>query len=381
MSATAKVKLNSINWDFANSVTPSGVHSIHPYPARFIPHIPRTLIEMFHPGDSSKVLDPFCGSGTTLVEAMSVGITSVGVDLSPLAALIAKVKTTPLSSTLMEVGEGVSQAAQERVANNSIAIPAIPRLEHWFQRPIQEALASLVAEINTTAHADLADALKVAVSSIIVRVSNQDSDTRYAAIEKKVTQKDVWLQFERAVSNIAVALTNVKLNFFHPPPTVRVITADLMEVQPNQIGQDIGLVVTSPPYPNAYEYWLYHKYRMYWLGMDPITVRSKEIGARAHFFKKNHQTEFDFECQMARCFSLLSQVMLPGAHACFVVGRSIIHGRYIDNEVLLERAAGSSGFKKVGSITRKIAVNRKSFNPSHGKINEEGIVVFALEGK
>ena len=43
--------------------------------------------------------------------------------------------------------------------------------------------------------------------------------------------------------------------------------------------------MTSPPYPNAYEYWLYHKYRMYWLGMDPIAVRQQEIGARPHYFR------------------------------------------------------------------------------------------------
>src|SRR6185437_6981584 len=89
--------------------------------------------------------------------------------------------------------------------------------------------------------------------------------------------------------------------------------------------------VFSPPYPNAYEYWLYHKYRMYWLDHDPIAVREAEIGARPHYFKKNHQTEHDFERQMGDCFGLLARVMEPGSHACFVVGDSIIHGRLIDN--------------------------------------------------
>lgn len=142
------------------------------------------------------------------------------------------------------------------------------------------------------------------------------------------------------------------------------------------LSQPVGLVVTSPPYPNAYEYWLYHKYRMYWLGMDPIAVRNREIGARPHYFKKNHQTETDFANQMSVLFSLLADLLLPGRYACFVVGRSVIHGRTIDNVALLAAAAASEGFNYVGSANRTIARNRKSFNLSHAGIEQETIVVF-----
>ena len=66
--------LNSIDWDFNDAPVNSGIHSIHPYPAKFIPQIPRKLIEFFHSGDTSIVLDPFCGSGTTLIEIIKVGL-------------------------------------------------------------------------------------------------------------------------------------------------------------------------------------------------------------------------------------------------------------------------------------------------------------------
>ena len=62
-----------------------------------------------------------------------------------------------------------------------------------------------------------------------------------------------------------------------------VLEADTLAVKATAIGQPVSLVITSPPYPNAYEYWLYHKYRMWWLGfLDPIAVKEREIGARAH---------------------------------------------------------------------------------------------------
>src|SRR2546423_13531934 len=71
-------------------------HDFYRYPARFSPTFVRAAIALFtKPGDV--VLDPFMGGGTTLVEAMIMGRPSVGLDVSPLATLIAKVKTTPLS--------------------------------------------------------------------------------------------------------------------------------------------------------------------------------------------------------------------------------------------------------------------------------------------
>lgn len=376
--ADAAAKLNGISWDFREARTNGGPHGIHPYPAKFIPQIPRTLIELFHPKTNAPVLDPFCGSGTTLAEAYIQGIDSVGIDLNPLATLLAKVKTTPLRASLGQIAKEVSDAAQKRVKVARFEVPPIPRIDHWFQKQVQEALAALISEINHQSDRDVRDALKIVLSSIIVRVSNQESDTRYAAVEKGVPQASVWASFERAAVSVGVSLANLKEELFRRPSSVRVLTKDLMTVDPHEVGKGIGLVVTSPPYPNAYEYWLYHKYRMYWLGMDPINVREREIGARPHYFKKNHQTENDFERQMARCFWLLSQVMENERYACFVVGRSIIHGRKIDNEALLERAAMRHAFCKVGSVERNIATNRKSFNPAHGTINRERIVVFQL---
>src|SRR5580692_2610770 len=80
LSETVSRKLASVSWDFTDAKTGDGPHSIHPYPAKFIPQIPRHLIELFHPGDSSAVFDPFCGSGTTLVEAMNAGLDAIGID-------------------------------------------------------------------------------------------------------------------------------------------------------------------------------------------------------------------------------------------------------------------------------------------------------------
>lgn len=372
-AAAAEVndRLREIDWDFDQASTQASVHNLHPYPAKFIPEIPRELIRLFRP-ESGAVLDPFCGSGTTLVEAQTAGLDTIGVDLHPLATLISRVKTGPALIGLNLTAVEVIEAAR----SSSAEIPDIPRLDHWFMPHVQDALARLRYQIELLGSNPLADALWVGLSRIIVRVSNQESDTRYAAVAKTVTYEDVFNLFHRAVQTISAALSDRKAGT--NSSLVRVLTKDILETRGSDISQNVGLVITSPPYPNAYEYWLYHKYRMYWLGMDPISVRTHEIGARPHYFKKNHQTEVDFENQMMQCFKLLKQVMRPKGVACFLVGRSIIHGRHIDNAALLRRAAEPSGFESIGTVDRKIRRSRKSF--AHGSIQSETILVLRLNG-
>ena len=76
---TALDQFHSIDWTFEQAKTNYGLHSIHPYPARFVPQIPRNLIQLFQPVADGPVLDPFCGCGTTLVESQAKGIASFGL--------------------------------------------------------------------------------------------------------------------------------------------------------------------------------------------------------------------------------------------------------------------------------------------------------------
>jgi site-specific DNA-methyltransferase (cytosine-N4-specific) len=374
----AELRLKEVDWDFTNAPANRGIHAIHPYPAKFIPQIPRQLIELYYPADESVILDPFCGSGTTLVETISLGVNAWGIDLHPLACLIAQVKTTPLHPQFARAAGEVVGRARTRLARGEVNVPSIPNLNHWFKIDVQKTLAALIGEIDSIPSSPTREALRVAFSSIVVRVSNQESDTRYAAIEKTVRADDIFNLFDRAAANIYEAVSSFRDDLFRSFGKVSILNRDILSVSPEELPKNVGLVITSPPYPNAYEYWLYHKYRMYWLGMNPIAVKEREIGARPHYFKTNHQDERDFEKQMAACFALLSRVMLPNAKACFLVGRSIIHGRVIDNMALLKRAAEPHGFEFEEAVERHIPANRKTFNPSHARIIKEHVIIFSL---
>lgn len=362
-------RLAQNDWTFSKRTTSPKVEGIHPYPAKFIGEIPRAFIASLPIPKGTALLDPFCGSGTSLLEAQRAGIPSVGIDLNPIACLIANVKTAPLVSGF----EGaVAQVVAEAREIKYLAHPDIPNIDHWFKPEIQAAVGALANRIADSDYLRWQAPLRLALSSILVRVSNQESDTRYAAIDKKVEKADVFKVFEAAAVKLQKALNE---RTWSDVPT-RVIEGNTLEVLPEQIGQKIGLVVTSPPYPNAYEYWLYHKYRMWWLGFDPIAVKAAEIGARAHFFKKNPHTAEMFRDQMLSTFKLIDQVLVSRGFVCVVVGRSRIHGNIIDNGRSIEEVGREIGLEVVANFERAMNQNRKSFNLSHANIKSETVLVF-----
>lgn len=360
-------RLSGVDWSFSGRKSGSKLERIHPYPAKFIPDLPATLLEVLPIEQGTCVLDPFVGSGTTLVECQRRGIASVGIDLNPIACLLSRVKTSP---TPVDIVQSALHAVQHASEILSPAIPAIPNLDHWFLPAIQNEVAALVEAIDSEPE-HLKDVLQMSLSSILVKVSNQESDTRYAAVHKSLALGDVYRLFLKSAANLAAALNERSYNL---TPS-RVIEMDATKLTAKEVGLPVGAVITSPPYPNAYEYWLYHKYRMWWLGHDPLAVKKDEIGARAHFFGANPHTSDNFSAQMAELFSSFESVLVPRGFVCFVVGRSKIHGEIIDNGKLIEGIAHRRGYKTEFRTERVIAANRKSFNLSHANIKTETVLV------
>jgi len=137
-------KLVDETWDFKKANTKEFTHCFHSYPAMMIPQIARRLIENY--GKKSKLLfDPYCGTGTSLVEANLKGINAIGTDLNPLARLIATTKTTKLDLQVLDLFlqdfiNFFFSISFQIDKTKSIVIPSITNIDFWFSKKFSNNL-------------------------------------------------------------------------------------------------------------------------------------------------------------------------------------------------------------------------------------------------
>lgn len=182
-------------------ITRYSAHGLHEYRGKFNPQVVRALgnILGLEPGDW--VLDPFCGSGTTLLEAAHIGWNSVGIDLNPLGVAISKAKiraihaspagtrraVSDLVGRLNRRADGLDFAADwteedmQRLAGPNwwLRLPSLSYLEAWFPRPVLAQLATILEGIDGSPDRRFAQFFKVVLSDTLREVSWQDtSDLR-----------------------------------------------------------------------------------------------------------------------------------------------------------------------------------------------------------
>ena len=381
-------RLRRIDWDFPTAKTDYLTHGLHPYPAKFIPQIPNALIqELSSVGDT--VADIFCGSGTTLLEALQLKRHAIGIDANPLAALISRAKTTPLSDpefdeldehrraceqTLMRAASPTGDLFHDgQPLQSSGWRPARKVCEFWFLPHVVEELAELRLLVGRLSSEPVRTLCTVALSAIIVSVSKQDSDTRYVRREKAVEPGDTVRRYLSQLDTATRAVREMSA-LIEDRFQCEVIGADALSAP---LTMPFDLVVTSPPYPNAYSYHLYHRTRLLWLGHDPARFKEIEIGSHRKYSAKgrNRATPETFRREFDAIFPWLRERLKDRGYACFVIGDSRVDGTHVDNASLLAAAGADAGFREAARITRTIAPTRKSFNPRIGRIKQENILI------
>lgn len=368
-----KYNIETADWSFINSV-PSKINQLHPYPAKFIEQIPGQLLDIFGIDKELFVMDPFMGSGTTLLEAKRRGLKTVGIDLNPISYLISSVKLNSIPITFLDSVEEVISEVEYKIEKERIALIKISNAEHWFSNEVHNTLSALIQVIQSKLFCEEElNGLLLALSSIVVKVSYQESDTRYAAKENGYYEKDVLNFFSQACEKIykAVYEENIKKSI-----ETDLFLESSINFDYKKYTNKVGAVITSPPYPNAYEYWLYHKFRMEFLGFDPKEVKKEEIGTRTRYFRKTPESIEVFHQQMEKILQMSLDVLVDGGYIAVVVGRSIIRGVEYDNGYDIELIGKRIGLKFVTTVEREILIGKKSFNPKNSKINTEKIVVF-----
>lgn len=314
------------------------------------------------------ILDPFCGSGTTLVEARLQGINSFGIDINGLACLLSKVKSTPLNGNQVESFQfTVNHIAQASFAwgmgqSVQVPLPTIEGLEHWFQPNVANELAWLKSVIDEVADLDVKDLLKIIFASIIVQVSNQESDTRYAAINKNIQDNFTLKLFVNKCPEYIKKVVEFSERVSGFEAQVQVANADARDLSFLK-DEQFDAIITSPPYANTYDYYLYHKFRKRWLGLDVKYAQYNEIGSRREFssLKKDPAV---WTADLKKCFLEMVRILKASGLAFIVMGDSVIKKTLLKMDEVIVGLAEEVGFKVCDIVSASLSEHSRMFNPS-----------------
>lgn len=289
--------------EFSANDTKRASHYLFRYPAKFHPPVARELLERFTvPGGT--VLDPFCGSGTLLVEAAMLGRHAVGVDVDPLAVFVSRAKTSLINlAELTHVAKGLlrrlakyrraaveydrltfadlrPRQLQAELLRHHAVIPAIPNIQHWFRNYVCVDLANTRAAIyRTRCSPAVKDLLVLSFGAIIRAASNADPvpvsglevTAHMRRLEARGRRIDPFTLFEQRLRRCMRAIDEYQQHAIAAPTVLQGDATRLFETW----ATPVDAVITSPPYHNAVDYYRRHTLEMYWLNL--VTTRDDRL--------------------------------------------------------------------------------------------------------
>ena len=335
-------------------------HGFHSYPARMHFGVARTLIDRLA-GSNTRVLDPFCGSGTVLIEAFRRGLPATGFDLSPLALRIAEVKCARRDdaqvSEFSAKAKAVVQGSAERVeAKVRVRAPLLPDEREWYDPHVLLELAGLLAEIEALPDDFDRRALQIVLSSIVIKFSRQRADTVDERVQRHIAPGVPTQFFGRKAEELAGRWATLAALVTKDAPRVQLRAGDARRL-PQIIGpkRRYDLVVSSPPYGGTYDYVEHHRRRRAWLGLTARDLERGEIGARRRMSDRNvtrDQALQLWDTEMSETLISIAAVLSgPEAPVVLFVGDGEIAGKRVQAVEQLHRLASAVGMHIVASAS------------------------------
>jgi len=343
-------KIKSMDWETVITKGNKKIHDIHPYFAKFPSEIPSYFIKLLTlQGDT--VLDPYCGSGTTLVEAKRLNRNSIGIDANPISCLMSKVKTYYLGNSEIEkIYELLNLIENSKInygdTTNSISFH---NKDYWFDTHVQEEIEYILSKINNINNNKFQDILNLALSRIIVKSSNQQGESRYKRVQKNIKKGETIQMFIDHARYIIESLFNFNSKL-SGKPTVKVYnkdTRDIIFLEP----QSVNLIVTSPPYLNSWDYGLYHKFRFKWLNLDVNAYEKIEIGRH---LRREGDVIDRYKEDMGACLNGFSRVLKRKAYCVIVNANSMVNSIQIDTNQIITECAQNYGLRLIESFDKKV---------------------------
>jgi len=334
-------------------------HSIHSYPAKFPALVPKQIIQNHLSKKNQVILDPFSGCGTTLLEGLINGHNVIGNDINFIGNLIASVKTSPyLENHISNAYKHFDKLSKSKVYNSD-RIVDFYNIDHWFQKNVQQEICFILDKIDKEKSLRLQNLFKVSLSEIIIKVSNQDSDTRYKAVQKNIKNgQTISLYLKKLYMNIEkVKDLSSRID---PKLTSKILCQDTRKLKDIK-SDSVDLIITSPPYANTYDYYLYHKHRMNWLGYDFSYSRSLEIGSRLQFSSKKDDIAI-WEEDIHSFLKEFKRVSKNKSVICLVIGDSVVNKKLFKADDCIYDLSKKLSFKHLYSNSESLSKNTRKFN-------------------
>jgi DNA modification methylase len=277
--STLDLELSWSERDLPEHVRTKHVHRLHPYHGKFIPQLVEVLLDRYVPA-GGRVLDPFAGSGTTLVQALESGLDATGVELAAFNCLLMHVKTAQYDVEALG-------AELHDVCARLDSLPARRRppayVRRWYEPQAASELLAFRELIDEYEHRDV---LRV----ILSRAARSARRTAHFDLEapREPQVGEYWCHKHRRtcrpVASAAGFLRRYTLDTLNrieafaavrdDGRSARVLHGDARDVE---YDETFDGVVTSPPYPGLIDYHEQHRYAYELLALDDR--RGAELGA------------------------------------------------------------------------------------------------------
>ena len=413
MSLVDKINKKELNyWDFSDVVS-SGIHKISVYPATMVPDMQNELIKLIKSEDKSvqNILDPFHGSGVTLVEGMKNDLTPIGIDINPLANLITLVKL-----------QGVSKR-QIKLSNNRIIellrkesfdfeLHDFYNINKWYREDFIETFSKIRAAIQRERYKNIRQYYWVCLINILKKYSNTRSSTFKLHVK---TQKDIDSMSNNIIEDF---IKNIEKSYVFLPNFIQYDKKNLYIGKAEDILSEfengtVDLICTSPPYgdnPTTVTYGQYSILPLYWIDKSDLgkfdeqlianysSIDSNSLGGsrrvRSSFEssilnnflpriddKKQNKVK-NFVLDYLNVISELVRVLKVGKYIVLTLGDRRVDNKVVPLSTITTEYLESNGFILEKVITRNIPKKRMPRKVSMvggnsvESMNQEHVLIF-----
>jgi len=389
-------------WDFKGADTKEYTHCFHIYPAMMIPQIARELIHRYGV-EGGLLFDPYCGTGTSLVESRLFGMNAIGTDINPTARMIAKSKN--LDYDLESLNQCIDSLLEDLGQKNASVGPLYEteleyygtepeyvtwvRLEDWFPKRSISEISYVIEKISQIEYDAARLFLRVALSECLRLVSYQRNGEfklyRIPAEKRNDYYEPLLPKLLDRIERNRRGLDQYHSNI---DKKVTIKICDFNTVQDNgwphlPSKPSVDLVVTSPPYGDSGTTVAYAQFSWLsnvWLGLndkapgalDRELMGGRRISVEKFGFKpiddaldsiadedEKRSTEvMHFYKEYLLSMQNVASQIKSGGHVCYVVGNRIVKGTQLPTEQFTTWAFEKENFEHITTYVREIPNKR-----------------------